>query len=308
MGRSRKGNPVHGWLAIDKEQGETSARVVARVRSLLEARKAGHAGTLDPLASGVLPVALGEATKTIPYAVEQEKTYRFTLRFGEARDTDDLEGQVTETSPVRPDDSALVAALPRFTGRILQTPPAYSAVKVGGRRAYALARAGQEVSLSPREVNVSRFDFVDRPDSDHATFEVVCSKGTYIRSLARDLSAAVNTCGHVTRLCRTAVGPFCRKDAISLDKLASLVHISPRQEYLLPVTTVLDDIPALALTENQADHLRHGRPVPRNRATLQGEAGAPSEGTVLCAMLGKTPVALVRIDGNEFRPLRVLNI
>ena len=308
MARSRKGNPVHGWMVIDKEQGETSARVVAKVRSLMQARKAGHAGTLDPLASGVLPIALGEATKTIPYAVEQEKTYRFTLRFGESRDTDDAEGEAIRSSPVRPENEVLKSALERFTGKILQIPPTYSAVKVGGRRAYALARSGNQVCLPSREVNISRFEFIDRPDSDHATFEVVCSKGTYIRSLGRDLAAAVNTCGYVSRLCRTAVGPFCRNDAISLDKLASLVHISPRQEYLLPVTAALDDIPALALTDTQADHLRHGRPVPRNRATLQGEVGVSSEGAVLCAMLGPVPVALVRIDGNVFRPLRVLNI
>lgn len=312
MARRRKGLPVHGWVVIDKAPGLSSAQVVSRVRSLLTAQKAGHAGTLDPLASGILPIALGEATKTVSYVVDGAKSYRFTARFGEARDTDDAAGEVIETSDRRPEDEDIRAALPGFTGTIDQAPPSYSAIKIDGERAYRRARAGEAVRPAPRQVTIYRFELVARPDPDHATFQVDCGKGTYIRSLARDLGAALGTCAHVSELRRTATGPFSEKGAISLDKLASLVHIAPLQEYLLPVATALDDIPALALTETQADYLRHGRAV---RARSDGTdfvdahaLSALSDGTVLCAMSGETPVALARLDGEEIRPLRVLNL
>ena len=267
---------------------------------------------MDPLATGVLPIALGEATKTVPYVMDGAKTYRFTACFGESRDTDDLEGPVLETSYVRPDDAAIVTALEDFTGVISQVPPLYSAIKIDGQRSYKLARAG-EADLPPaREVEISRFQLIDRPDDDHAVFEVDCGKGTYIRSLARDLGRVLGTVAHVSELRRTRCGPFDEKDAISLDTLAESVLCAPPQECLLPVTTALDDIPALAMTDTQTEYLRHGRAVRvRSGSTIFVDANqldAMRDGDVLCAMSGETPVALARLEGEEIRPLRVINL
>ena len=312
MGRKRKGRPVHGWLAIDKDIGITSTQAVGRARRLLDAQKAGHAGTLDPLATGVLPIALGEATKTVPYVMDGAKTYRFTARFGEARDTDDLEGRILETNDVRPDDGAIRSALNRFTGVISQVPPLYSAVKIQGERSYKRARSGQGELLPARNVEIDRFELIDRPDSDHAVFEVDCGKGTYIRSLARDLGRDLGTVACVAELRRTRCGPFDEKDVILLDTLAESVLCAPPQECLLPVTTALDDIPALAMTETQTGYLRHGRAVRvRSGSTLFVDANqldAICEGDVLCAVSGDDPVALVRLEGEEIRPIRVLNL
>ena len=303
---------MHGWLAIDKDIGITSTQAVGRARRLFDAQKAGHAGTLDPLATGVLPIALGEATKTVPYVMDGAKTYRFTARFGEARDTDDLEGRILETNDVRPDDGAIRSALNRFTGVISQVPPLYSAVKIHGERSYKRARSGQGELPPARNVEIDRFELIDRPDSDHAVFEVDCGKGTYIRSLARDLGRDLGTVAYVAELRRTRCGPFDEKDAISLDTLAESVLCAPPQECLLPVTTALDDIPALAMTETQTGHLRHGRPVRvRSGSTIFVDANqldALRDCEVLCAMSGETPVALACLDGDEIRPLRVLNI
>ena len=231
------------------------------MRGLLDAAKAGHAGTLDPLASGILPIALGEATKTVSWAVDGEKEYRFTVRWGEARETDDLEGAVTATSPVRPDEAAIRAVLPRFIGRITQRPPRFSAIKVDGERAYALAREEVDFELATREVEVDSLDLVEMPDADHAVFETRCGKGTYVRSLARDLGEALGTFGHVSQLRRTRVGPFDEDRAIPLDLLETLVHSAPPQDYLLPIETALDGIPAVSVSETQASLLRHGQPV-----------------------------------------------
>ena len=312
MGRKRKGRPVHGWLAIDKDIGITSTQAVGRARRLLDAQKAGHAGTLDPLATGVLPIALGEATKTVPYVMDGAKTYRFTARFGEARDTDDLEGRILETNDVRPDDGAIRSALNRFTGVISQVPPLYSAVKIQGERSYKRARSGQEELPPARNVEIDRFELIDRPDSDHAVFEVDCGKGTYIRSLARDLGRDLGTVAYVSELRRTRCGPFDEKDAILLDTLAESVLCAPPQECLLPVTTALDDIPALAMTETQTGYLRHGRAVRvRSGSTLFVDANQLDticEGDVLCAVSGDDPVALARLEGEEIRPMRVLNL
>jgi tRNA pseudouridine55 synthase len=311
MGRKPRGSPVHGWVILDKPGGVTSAHAVARVRRLFDAAKAGHAGTLDPLATGVLPIALGEATKTVPYLVDGSKTYRFTARWGEARDTDDAEGAVTAESAVRPSVEAIAAAAAAFVGVVCQVPPRYSAIKVSGRRSYDLARERVEVALAPREVTIDRVTLVAAPDRDHAVLEVRCGKGTYVRSLARDLAARLGTVGHVSALRRLAVGPFCEDRAISLDKLEALGHSAPRHEHLLPVVTALDDIPALALTEAQADYLRHGRavrlmdavPTPANEGTA-----AAGRGGLYCAMAKGRPVALARVTGNELRPVRVLNL
>ncbi len=312
MSRDSAAGLIHGWIIIDKPSGPSSAAVIARLKHLLHVRKAGHAGTLDPLASGILPVAIGEATKTIRWVTDREKTYRFTLRFGETRDTDDAAGQVVDLSPVRPKDDGIRETLALFTGSIEQVPPVYSAIKVDGQRAYARARAGEPVTLRPRRVTVKRFSFLDRPDTERARFEVVCGKGTYIRSLARDLAEALGTCGHVQELRRTAVGSFSEDDAISLDNLERLVHSAALKDCLLPVTAALDDIPALAVTETQADHLRRGgafRVSPeRVFPTEASKTEALRNGEVLCALAQSTPVALARLVGDEIRPVRVFNL
>ena len=300
MGK-RKGSKVDGWVVLDKPLGLGSTQAVGRVRRLFDAQKAGHGGTLDPLATGVLPIALGEATKTVPFVMDGRKQYRFTLRFGEARSTEDLEGEVTATSDARPDDAAIRAALPAFVGTISQRPPAYSALKVDGQRAYDLARAGEAVDLAPREVVIERLELVGRPDADHADFVVDCGKGTYIRSLGRDLALALGTVGHLSALRRTAAGPFREEGAISLSKLEALGHSPALLGALAPVATALDDIPALALAEAQADRLRQGQPVLLTR-------DAPPAGTLLRAEAGSRLVALVRSDGVALRPVRVFNL
>jgi len=308
MGRRRKGRPVHGWIIIDKPVGLSSSAVVGKARRALNAAKAGHGGTLDPLATGVLPIAFGEATKTVSYAMDSTKTYRFTVRWGEARATDDREGTVTETSDVRPGEGQIRAMLPSFTGEIEQVPPLYSAIKVDGERAYDLARANVDIELEARMVTVESLDYLGSPDSDHAEFTAVCGKGTYIRSLARDLAKALGTVGHVAKLRRTAVGRFTEDDAISLDYLESLGHSAPDSEAFFPVETALDDIPALALTKDEARKLRHGQGVPVLPVASRSPFKDIAQGDVVCAMAEGRMVALARIAGGEIRPLRVLNL
>jgi tRNA pseudouridine55 synthase len=292
---------VDGWVVLDKPLGMGSTQAVGRVRWLFCAEKAGHGGTLDPLATGILPIALGEATKTVPFVMDGRKEYRFTLRFGEARSTDDGEGEIIATSDLRPTDAAIRAVLPAFTGEIDQMPPAFSALKIGGQRAYDLARAGETVELKPRKVRIERLELVARPDPDHADFVVTCGKGTYIRSLGRDLARVLGSVGHLSALRRTAVGPFREEAAISLPKLEALGHIPPLLGALVPVATALDDIPALALTGTQADRLRHGQPVLLTR-------DAPPSGTLVRAETGSKLVALVRSDGVALQPVRVFNL
>ena len=301
MSIKRPKNKVDGWVVLDKPLGLGSTQAVGKVRWLFAAEKAGHGGTLDPLATGVLPIALGEATKTVPFIMDGHKEYRFTLRFGEARATDDGEGDVTATSDVRPIDEAIRTALGQFIGDIEQMPPAFSALKIGGQRAYDLARAGEPVELKPRTVTIDRLELLARPDADHADFVVGCGKGTYIRSLGRDLARALGTVGHLSALRRTAVGPFREEAAISLPKLEALGHIPPLLGALVPVATALDDIPALALTGTQADRLRHGQPVLLTR-------DAPPSGTLVRAETGSKLVALVRSDGAALQPVRVFNL
>jgi len=308
MALKRRGEPVHGWLALDKPPGMSSAQAVAAVRRLLNAEKAGHGGTLDPLATGVLPVALGEATKTVAYAMDGRKTYRFGLVWGERRTTDDAEGEVLARSAVRPSRSQIEAVLPRFVGRIEQVPPAYSALKVEGRRAYALAREGEMPALAARPVEVFRLALVTTPDADHAVFEAEVGKGTYIRALGRDLAAALGTLAYVGTLRRLAVGRFTEARAISLENLASLVHSPGPLEHLLPIETALDDIPALALTEAEADRMRHGQTVlplhPADRKLVL-ELGNGHAIRVTCH--GRL-VALAEVADGALRPVRVLNL
>jgi tRNA pseudouridine55 synthase len=306
MGRRKKGDAVSGWVVVDKPVGPTSTDVVTKIRRLYNAQKAGHAGTLDPLASGVLPVALGEATKTVPFIIDATKTYRFTIRFGVSTASEDAEGAVTGTSPVRPTAGEIEAMLPRFTGDILQVPPAFSAIKVDGERAYDLARAGEAVELKERPVTIHKARLLGMPDADHAELEIACSKGTYVRSLARDLALALGTLGHVSALRRTVHGPFAEAAAIPLDKLLALGHIPPASDtlrtHLLPLETALDDIPALALSGEDASRLRQGQGV-----LLRGRDAPIFSGPVLATHRGD-PVALTEYSQGELKPVRVFNL
>lgn len=308
MGRRRHGVPVHGWLVIDKPAGVTSAAVVAAVRRATHAAKVGHGGTLDPLATGVLPIALGEATKTVSYVMDGSKIYRFTTRWGEQRNTDDAEGDVVKVSDVRPTEEAIRAVLPRFVGEIEQVPPIFSAVKVAGQRAYALARAEMPVELESRTVRVEGIELIDMPDADHAVFEVIAGKGTYMRALARDLAVALGTVGHVAALRRNSVGPFTESAAIPLDKIDSLGHSDGLKEHLLPVGAALDGIPALHLTEAEGRRLQRGQPVAVLPVASRSSIKHLSRDAVFCAMAMGRPVALATVKGGEIRPLRVLNL
>lgn len=307
MARKKRGRPIDGWLAVDKPVGMTSTAVVGRVRRVLDAAKVGHGGTLDPLASGVLPIALGEGTKTVAYVMDGRKTYALTVCWGEERSTDDREGEVTATSDVRPTAEQIEAALPAFIGEIEQVPPKFSAVKVEGKRAYDLARRDEEVELKARRILIEDFTLIAQPDADHAEFRVVSGKGAYMRSLARDLSRALGTVGHVAALRRTACGPFTEASAISLDKLETLGHSAASSDFLLPVATALDDIPALALTEAEAIRLTHGQPLPVLPVVRRSSVQGVIAGTTVRAMCGERVVALARIEGGEIRPVRVIN-
>ncbi len=307
MGRKRTGTPIHGWIAIDKPLGMTSTAVVTRVRRLTGAAKVGHGGTLDPLATGVLPIAMGEATKTVAYVMDGAKTYRWQVTWGQARSSDDAEGEIIATSDVRPTVAEIEAALPAFIGEIEQVPPIYSAVKVDGRRAYDLARKDQPVDLKPRRVRIDSFRLVEATP-DWADFEVRTGKGAYIRSLARDLAQALHTVGYVSRLRRTSCGPFHEGNAISLDKLEEIGHSAASANFVLPVETALDDIPALALTEDEARRLQSGQPLSVTRLAARDVLVAIPPGQTVRAMAEGRLVALARIEDGELRPVRVLNL
>jgi tRNA pseudouridine55 synthase len=300
------GQGLHGWLVIDKPQGITSARAVALVRRATGA-KVGHAGTLDPLATGVLPLALGEATKTVQFAAAGRKRYRFRIRWGIGRDTDDREGAITAESPVRPDAAAIAAALPGFIGTIRQRPPAFSAIKIDGRRAYALARAGRPPEMAPRPVEIVELQLIALPDRDHADFAAMVGEGTYIRALARDLAAALGTLGHIAELRRLAVGRFTEAQAISLDSAVSLGHSLAASGHLLPIETVLDDIPALALTATEAARLRHGQRVTPQDRGEQERLARIEDGAIVGARLDRLLVGLARIEDGGLRPVRIIN-
>jgi len=314
VARRKKGQPVHGWVIIDKPQGMTSTQVVGAVRRIFDAQKAGHAGTLDPMATGVLAIALGEATKTVPYAMDSQKTYRFTACWGEARDSDDAEGKVTGTSDKRPTKDEIEAALPRFTGDLSQVPPAYSAIKVQGERAYDLAREGEVVELAPRTVEVYEARLLAQPDPDHAVFEIRCGKGTYVRSWVRDIALALGTLGHVSQLRRTQVGGFTEEMAVPLAREGGNVHIPAAFEHLRPIATALDGIPALAVTGQEALRLRSGNPVLIRANQFAKITESQSEGedlqglTVFLQTSEGEPVALAEIASGELRPFRVFNL
>jgi tRNA pseudouridine55 synthase len=296
----------HGWLVIDKPLGLSSNRVVQVIRRIART-KVGHAGTLDPLATGVLPIALGEATKTVAYAMNCRKRYRFKVRWGIGRTTDDREGAISHESASRPDREAIEAVLPRFTGSLLQVPPVYSAIKVKGRRAYELARAARSPDLTPRPVYVAGLSLVAMPDRDHADFEALVGKGTYIRALVRDLATALGTFGHVAELRRISVGRFTEAQAISLDMVVAHQHDLVLSEYVLPIESALDEVPALSLTADEALRLRCGQRVIRQDCWQASADNHLEEGGVVAAYHGKTLVALAKIENGGVRPSRVIH-
>jgi tRNA pseudouridine55 synthase len=313
MSRKKKGSPVHGWVVIDKPQGVTSTQVVGIVRRVFDAQKAGHAGTLDPMATGVLAIALGEATKTVPYAMDATKIYRFTVTFGESRDSDDGEGAVTGTSDRRPSLAEIEAAIPALVGAISQIPPIYSAIKVDGERAYDLARDGESVVLEPRTVLVHSVRLLGQADADHAEFEMVCGKGTYVRAWARDLARNLGTLGYVSQLRRVAIGNFTVERAIGLEPLKAFMHSPAAFEHLLPLSTALDGIPALAVTGQDAVRLKSGNPIlvrPREFARIAESAQSDDDLQGLTVFLSTgegEPVALASFAEGELRPFRVFN-
>jgi len=316
MARKRKGLAVSGWIVLDKPYDLGSTQAVSRVRRLFEAQKAGHAGTLDPLATGVLPIALGEATKTVPFLMDADKGYRFTIEWGASTTTLDREGEVTERSDVRPTPEAVAAALPAFVGRISQIPPAYSAIKVDGERSYDLAREGREVELKPRIVTIHEARVSDVPDIDHVEIEIACGKGAYVRAIARDLALKLGACAHVSALRRTRVGPFTDTGAICLENLEALIHKGIGSKALLPVETALDDIPALAVTTEDAFRLKQGRPIvllPRQVETLRPlltprTIGGQDASRIVLATHGGQATALCEMRAGRLSPTRVFHL
>jgi tRNA pseudouridine55 synthase len=305
MSRKKRGDAQHGWLILDKPPGLTSTQALGKARHLLDAQKAGHGGTLDPMATGLLPLAFGEATKLISFIMDGRKTYHCTVRWGEARDTEDAEGAVIATSPVRPTQAAIIAALPAFIGSITQTPPIYSALKINGERAYDLARSGETPEMTPRTVQIFDFQLTSVPDLDHATFIIHCGKGTYIRSLARDLALSLGTVGHLTGLRRTQTGPFTINDAISLELLTDLAHKGEALMALKPIAAALDDIPAHAIDAQQAQRLRHGQAI---TARPDEDGTQPLQQTPRLATHLGQPVALIALQDGVWQPIRGFNL
>ena len=325
MGRrgKKKGRPVSGWVVLDKPVGMGSTDAVAKVKWLFQADKAGHAGTLDPLASGMLPIALGEATKTVPYVQDGAKVYRFTVAWGEERSTDDLEGPVTERSEQRPDEAAIRALLPKYTGVIMQTPPQFSAIKIAGERAYDLAREGTAVEIPPREVEIGRFDLVEMTADGNSVFEIECGKGTYVRSLARDLGRDLGCFGHIADLRRTEVDPFTAEDFVTIEELEKarfgdkadtgpasaeagagepevpVQDFSAIDALLVDTVAALDCLPQVALSDDAAQRIRLGNPV-----VIRGR-DAPVEAEEACATARGRLVAIGAIEAGMFRPKRV---
>ena len=291
--------PVSGWVVLNKPYNMTSTQAVGKIRWLFGAMKAGHAGTLDPLATGILPIALGEATKAVPQVQDGTKVYRFAIKWGEATTTDDTEGEVIATSDVRPEQAALEAVLPQFTGVILQRPPVFSALKIDGERAYDLARAGEAVELQPREIEVDHIELVEH-GSEQSILEVTCGKGTYVRSLARDIAEVLGTRGHVSMLHRADVGPFHDEDALTIDQLEAL-NLEERDALLKPVSAGFADLPEIRLGPVQATAVRHG-----NSVLLTG-AGAPASVDECWASFKGECLATGWVEFGQFRPKRVFN-
>lgn len=292
---------VHGWVILDKPVGMTSTQGVGLVKRLFNAKKAGHAGTLDPLASGLLPIALGEATKTVPFVMDGRKIYRFTVKWGEETETDDTEGAVTARSDLRPTPDAVAALLPRYTGVISQVPPQYSAIKIDGERAYDMARAGEVVDLAPRSIEIHSLVIV-MSDDETTTFEAECGKGTYVRAIARDLGRDLGCHGHVVALRRAVVGGFDEQDAVTPDELRALAEAGRPADALLPVDTALDDLPQLPVSRHDAARLMRGQGV-----LLRGRDAPVFDGTV-AVFSGGTLLALAEIAAGELVPKRIFHL
>lgn len=289
---------VDGWLILDKPQGLTSTQAVSRVKRLFNAKKAGHAGTLDPLATGILPIAFGEATKTVPFVQDGKKAYCFTVQWGIETDSDDSEGKITHTSEARPDTDSILAALPQFTGAIMQVPPSFSAIKIGGERAYDLARDGETVELAAREVVIDALELASAT-ANEAVFEARCGKGTYVRAIARDLGRLLGCYGHVTALRRTRVGPFLIADAVTLEALeADPAHAI---DAMLSVEAGLTELPCVVVDRNSAARLRRGQSL-----ILRGR-DAPAGG-IAYAACGGVPIAFGPVEAGELNPTRVFNL
>ena len=319
--RKKKGRPVSGWLVLDKPHGMGSTDAVSRIKWLFGAEKAGHAGTLDPLASGMLPIALGEATKTVPYVQDGAKVYRFTVTWGEERTTDDLEGAVIQASDLRPDEAAIRALLPKYTGVIMQTPPQFSAIKIGGERAYDLARSGDAVEIPPREVEIGRFDLIEMRDGA-TVFEIECGKGTYVRSLARDMGRDLGCYGHISELRRTEVDPFTAEDLVPLADIEAVLKAATSDEapsderpprpgpeqwpaldaLLLDTGAALDCLPQVVVNDDAATRLRLG-----NSVIVRGR-DTPVQADEACAFARGRLVAIGEIEAGQFHPRRVFTV
>ena len=302
----KRGKPIHGWVAFDKPLGMSSTQGVGKIRWLFDAEKAGHGGTLDPLATGLLPIALGEATKTVQWAMDGRKKYEFRIKWGAETATDDLEGEITATSALRPNKTGIESILKEFLGEITQIPPIYSALKIDGERAYDLARAGETPEMKPRQVLIEELRLLACNNPEHADFEVVCGKGTYIRALARDMGRKLGCLGHLTLLRRTQVGPFIENDMISLESLEELSHKPDRDEALQSVlrsiVTVLDGIPALAVMDGQAAQLRQGQSV-----LLRG-ANAPINCEAVLVTHEGRPLGICEIAQGSLKTKRLFNL
>jgi len=313
MGRrgKKKGRPVSGWVVLDKPVGMGSTEAVSKIKWLFQAEKAGHAGTLDPLASGMLPIALGEATKTVPYVMDGAKVYQFTVAWGEERSTDDLEGPVTKTSDKRPTEAEIRALMPKYTGVIMQTPPQFSAIKIAGERAYDLAREGETVDIPAREIEVGRLDLVETTAEGHAVFEIECGKGTYVRSLARDMGRDFGCYGHIAALRRVEVDPFTEEDFVTLADLEAAapsaearnsgeeINFGALDDYLLDTGAALDCLPQVAVNDDAATRIRLGNPV-----IIRGR-DAPVEAEDACVTARGKLVAIGAIEAGMFKPRRV---
>jgi tRNA pseudouridine55 synthase len=299
--RKREKRDVNGWLILDKPIGMTSTHAVSVAKRLYSARRAGHAGTLDPLASGLLPIALGEATKTVPFVMDGRKIYQFTVRWGEERDTDDAEGRVDATSAARPSADDIRALLPRFSGTIAQVPPRFSAIKIDGERAYDLARDGEVVELEARPVEIHRLSLIDIPDPDHAVLSAECGKGTYVRALARDMGRVLGCFGHVSALRRTGVGPFREQDGVSLDRLEA-ADAATLAGLLQPVAAGVQGLPTFSVSRADAARLARGQAV-----LLRGRDAPIVEGSVAIFTQGDL-IALAEAAEGELRPRRIFNL
>ena len=305
MGRKKRGDPISGWFLLDKQKGDQSTWATSQVKRLFNAQKAGHGGTLDPFAEGLLPIALGEATKTMSYILDDEKEYEFTVQFGTATDSYDLDGQITEENTIYPETESILKILPEFMGEISQVPPKFSAIKVNGQRAYDLARAGEEVILEKRTVYIKDLEFLERPDERSASFRMRCSKGTYVRSFAVDLASALGAIGHLSYLRRTSVGVFSQKDAFLLAKLEETEH---KAEMLLPIEAGLDGISVISLNDSERAHILQGRRISllkRGDLTMLDDF---ENGEMLLARTIERAVALVEYESGELSPKRIFNI